>query len=266
MSQTAGVATHYPLERFTDQAKRALSVAQTEAERSGKTYIGTEHLLLSLFQVDGAMAPQILADLGVEIETVRGMIDSIVGQSERVEAQQVAPTSRVKRAIEIAFEEAQRARDRSVGTQYLLVALAIEGEGIASHVLDDLAVTPDRVREITSRLAAAGMREGEPPPDAPPPPPGGGTRPSPDPRRMTQGLDDLTALGLLAALQDRFGTTTPPPPPLLKLSAELRRVRDRKQAAVSAQDYEAAKRLRDEELRLEADAAARLDAWRHQRG
>jgi len=246
----------YPFERFTAQAKRALSLAQQEAERSHKSYIGTEHLLLGLFQVDGGMAQQILADLGVEIGTVRDVVKGILGRNERIAVQQIIPTSRVKAVIEIAFEESRRTGSRSVGTQHLLLGLLIEGEGIAAHVLKDLGVTVDRVREAIGRLSAEGVREGEAP-GGPPPHPF-----SPDPHRMARTLDDLTAVELLAALQDRFGTPEPPPAGLVKVVAELRGARRQEQDAAAAQDYDAAKHHREEVLRLEAVASDQLDAWR----
>lgn len=99
----------YPFERFTEQAKESLTRAQGEAERSHRSYIGTEHLLLGLFHVDGAMAPQILADLGVESDHVRAKVKEILGQGgERKAIQQIIPTSRVKKVVEIAFEEGRQ--------------------------------------------------------------------------------------------------------------------------------------------------------------
>lgn len=257
----------YPFERFSEQSKRVLTKAQEEAERSHKTYIGTEHLLIALFQVDGAVAPRILADLGVEIGSVRGAINEVLGSDPRIAIRQIIPTSRVKRVIEIAFEEARRWGDRHVGTDHLLLAVLIEGEGIAARVLVDLGVTQDRVRDEMSRLSAAGLRQEALPPETPPPPhPTAGGMAMPDPYRMAHGLDDLTAVELLAALLERFGAGGPPPPRLLELIAELRRARQRKRAAVSADDYDAAKRHHEDEQRLQAEAAAELEAWRKKQG
>lgn len=260
VADTSAMASLYPFERFTDQAKRALTVAQTEAERSHHSYIGTEHVLLALFQVEGAMASRILADLGVEIGSVRATINKLVRENERIVIQQIIPTSRVKKVVEIAFEEGRRLGEASVGTQHLLLGLLIEGDGIAAHTLGDMGVTVERVSEAIGRLSAAGMHETAAPSA---PMPGSPDRRALDPNRMARGLDDLTAVELLAGLLNRFGATAPPPPSLLKMIAELRDARRRKEAAVGAQDYEAAKRHRDEELRLEADAIAQLKAWRH---
>ena len=44
------------MERFTQRARRVLSLAQEEAERLQHSYIGTEHLLLGLMREDGGVA------------------------------------------------------------------------------------------------------------------------------------------------------------------------------------------------------------------
>ena len=257
----------YPFERFTEQAKQVLTRAQEEAERSHQSYIGTEHMLLGMFQVEKGMAGLILADLGVEVASVREAIKHILGQNERILIQQIVPTSRTKRVIEIAFEEARRLGSRSVGTQHLLLALMIEGDGIAAHVLKDLGVTVGRVREAIAQRSAEGIQEGAASGEGPQPPAREMTGPRvADPRRMALAFDDLVAVELLAALLDRFGTTESPPPALLKLLAELRSVREQKETAVAAQDYEAAKRYFDEEKRLRAEATAQVEAWRHRQG
>ena len=55
----------YPFERFTEDAKKVLTLAQEEAERSQHSYIGTEHLLLALLREPEASAVRLLAGLGV---------------------------------------------------------------------------------------------------------------------------------------------------------------------------------------------------------
>lgn len=215
----------YPFERFTDEAKRALTVAQAEAERSHHTYIGTEHLLLALFQVEGAMAARILADLRVEIGPVRAAIKDLLHEDERILAQQIIPTSRVKKVIEMAFEEGRRRGGDWVGTHYLLLGLLTEGKGIAAHILRDRGVTVERVDEAIRRLPADGVQET-----------------AADPRRLADGLDDLAAVELLISLLDRFGASTLPPPSLVQAIAELREGRRRTG---------------------EAEATAQLEAWRH---
>jgi ATP-dependent Clp protease ATP-binding subunit ClpC len=155
----------YPFERFTEKAKKVLTLAQDEAEKSHHSYIGTEHLLLGLLREGEGLAAKVLANLGVEIDKVRETIDSVLGRNERIIVQQIIPTSRVKKVIEIAFEEAKRMNNTYVGTEHLLLGLLIEGEGIAAHVLEDLGANLDKVRhELDSLLKEQGL-EDEPPPE-----------------------------------------------------------------------------------------------------
>jgi hypothetical protein len=116
-----------------------------------------------LREADG-LAAIVLNNLGVEISMVRQTIESVLGRDERIIIQQIIPTSRVKKVIEISFDEARRMGNNSVGTEHLLLGLLIEGEGIAAHVLGDLGATLERVRAELERLLPAGIEEPAPVP------------------------------------------------------------------------------------------------------
>ncbi len=143
---------HPPFERFTQRAKKVLTRAQEEAERSHHSYIGTEHLLLGLLREGDCLAAKVLNNLGVELDQVRQTMYSVLGRNEQIEIQQIIPTSRVKKVIEISFEEARRMGDNYVGTEHLLLSLLIEGEGIAAHVLEDLGASLEKVGVEYNRL------------------------------------------------------------------------------------------------------------------
>src|SRR5256712_4897881 len=165
---SGGIGTLYPFERFTERAKKVLTLGQEEAERSHHSYIGTEHLLLGLLREGEGLAAKVLNNLGVEIGKVRQTIESVLGRNERIIIQQIIPTSRVKKVIEISFEEARRMGHNYVGTEHLLLGLLIEGEGIAAHVLEDLGATLEKVRAEIERLLHDSAVEGsEPAPKKP---------------------------------------------------------------------------------------------------
>jgi hypothetical protein len=149
----------YPFERFSERAKRVLTLAQEEAERSRHSYIGTEHLLLGLLRENDGVGAQVLANLGIRIGTVREAIESVLGGDERIPIQQIIPTSRVKKVIELSFEEARRLGHNYVGSEHILLGLVIESEGIAAHVLTDLGATEAAVRAEIERLLASGTEE-----------------------------------------------------------------------------------------------------------
>jgi hypothetical protein len=150
----------YPFERFTERAKKVLTLAQEEAERSHHSYIGTEHLLLGLLREREGLAASVLSNLGVDIGKVRQTIESVLGGDERIVIQQIIPTSRVKKVIELSFEEARHLGNNYVGTEHLLLGLLLEGEGIAARMLADLGATLANVRaEIERLLVSTGAEE-----------------------------------------------------------------------------------------------------------
>jgi flavin reductase (DIM6/NTAB) family NADH-FMN oxidoreductase RutF len=138
-------------ERFDDDAKRVLTLAQEEAERAKHSYIGTEHLLLGLLRVERGVAYRVLIGLGISIGPVRSKIAMAVGTGERRLIRAIVPTQRVKRVIEIAFDQARRMGHDHVDTGHLLLALVIEAQGLAAQVLTDLGATRDTVTDAVDR-------------------------------------------------------------------------------------------------------------------
>jgi ATP-dependent Clp protease ATP-binding subunit ClpA len=137
-----------------------LTLAQEEAERSGHSYIGTEHLLLGILRENEGLGGHVLLNLGLDTTMVRRTMESVLVRHERILIQTIIPTSRVKKVIEISFEEAFRLGHNYVGTEHLLLGLLIEGEGIAAHVLEDLGATLEKVRaEIERMVIAEGAQE-----------------------------------------------------------------------------------------------------------
>jgi ClpA/ClpB-like protein len=142
----------YPFERFTEHAKALLTISQTEAEKAGFSYIGTEHLLLATFGKPDFHSARILAALGVTEADVRSAIASVITRKEGRSFGGIIPTSRVKKVIEIAFRLSGELGQSHVGTDHMLLALATEAEGIAAHVLKDLGATRKRIEEEAAKL------------------------------------------------------------------------------------------------------------------
>ena len=140
-------------ERFSERARRVLSLAQDEAQRFNHSYIGTEHILLGLVRENEGLAARALSNLGVELTKVRSAIEFIIGNGERpVSSENIGLTPRAKKVIEVAVDEARRLNHQYIGTEHLLIGLMREGEGVAAGVLESLGVTLDKVRAETNRL------------------------------------------------------------------------------------------------------------------
>jgi ATP-dependent Clp protease ATP-binding subunit ClpA len=141
----------FHFERFTEAAKLSLTLAQEEAERSRHSYIGTEHLLLGLLRVQTGSAHTAFKELGISIDAVRVLIDAAVGRHARISVKSLPPTSRVKKVIEMGFDEARRMGHSEVDTGHILIGIVLEGDGIAAHALQDLGFPAERVVAATER-------------------------------------------------------------------------------------------------------------------
>ncbi|MDD5115691.1 MAG: ATP-dependent Clp protease ATP-binding subunit [Candidatus Omnitrophica bacterium] len=66
---------------FTPRAKKALELAAEEARSLGHNYIGTEHLLLGLIREGEGIASQVLLNLGMDLNSVRNEVMSLLGSA-----------------------------------------------------------------------------------------------------------------------------------------------------------------------------------------
>jgi ATP-dependent Clp protease ATP-binding subunit ClpA len=166
--------------------------------------------------------------------------------------------------IEIAFEEARRMGHNYVGTEHILLALLIEGEGIAAHVLLDLGAPLDKVRaEIERLLTDPAAREPAPGRAVPGPPSG-----------PELAADTAVLLKLAAEMAQSEGAeatgidhlkrvlSSKEAANFLDLDTRLRQLVRAKQGAVERQDFEAAARYRDEENQLRQEIPKAHERWR----
>ena len=139
------------MERFTQRARRVLSLAHQEAEQLGQNSIGTEHVLLGLIEEDGGVGGRVLRDLGLETDRVREIIErlSITGQYA---GGKIDLSPGVQKVLEFAIEEARRMGHQYIGTEHLLLAVIRSTDGMAMDVLRKLGVTAEQIRRQTKRV------------------------------------------------------------------------------------------------------------------
>ncbi len=139
-------------EKFSERARRVLSLAQEEAQRFNHNYIGTEHILLGLVRETEGVAARVLSSLSVDLSKVRSAVEFIIGRGEKPVQGEIGLTPRAKKVVELAVDEARRMNHTYIGTEHLLIGLLREGEGVAAGVLESLGVTLDKVRTETHRI------------------------------------------------------------------------------------------------------------------
>jgi ATP-dependent Clp protease ATP-binding subunit ClpC len=134
------------MERFTQRARRVLSLAQEEAERLRYNYIGTEHLLLGLIREEGGVAGRVLRELGLEPRRVADLVERMAGPGQRMPFSKIDLSPGTKRVLELAVDEARRMGHHYIGTEHILLGLVRQNEGIAIDVLRHFGITPEQVR------------------------------------------------------------------------------------------------------------------------
>ncbi len=143
-------------EKFSERARRVLTLAQEEAQHLNHNYIGTEHILLGLVREEDGTAAKVLGNLGVGLSKVRASVEFIIGRGEKTSAGETGLTPRARRVIELAIDEARYLTHSYIGTEHLLLGLLREGEGIAAGVLDSFNITLEKAREETKNILSQG--------------------------------------------------------------------------------------------------------------
>ena len=148
-------------ERFTDQSRQVLVLAQEEARLLNHSFIGTEHVLLGLIRADDGVASQVLTEVGVRLPAVRDRVEETIGLTAGRDSGSPPFTPRAKKVLELSLRESHQLGHHKIGTEHLLLGLIREGEGVACQVLVDLGANLAEIRSrVMQHLVDAGAGEG----------------------------------------------------------------------------------------------------------
>jgi len=142
-------------EKFTDKARKVMSLAQDEARNLGQMYVGTEHLLLALIKEGDGIAAQALSKLDVTYdETLATVKELATAETEPVPGGHIPFTPRAKRVLEDAYRETMTHGQTYIATEHLLLGIVSEGNGRAMDALRTMGVSGDAVRNAVNELIA----------------------------------------------------------------------------------------------------------------
>jgi hypothetical protein len=133
---------------FTPRAQQVLGLARKEADRLGHNFLGTEHLLLGLIKLGQGVSVNVLAKMGVNLETVRAEVEKQVGTGPGHKMIGNIPfTPRTKKVLDLARREAKALNHTYIGTEHILLGLLREGGGAAALVLRSLGLDLEKTRQ-----------------------------------------------------------------------------------------------------------------------
>ena len=134
--------------RFTERARRVIILAREEAELYRHEYLGTEHILQGVIKDGGGIAVAIVQKSGVDLAQLKKELEkSLPRSSNSLIIGDIPFTSRAKKVLEFAVEEARSLNHNYIGTEHLLLGLLKEKEGVACRVLNSFGMFFDDVRE-----------------------------------------------------------------------------------------------------------------------
>jgi hypothetical protein len=131
----------------------ALLLARSEAAARGDMLVGTEHLLLGIFQQGEGQAPAALREAGVRLRVLRAALD-VLAPSDicSIAPSQMSLTARGTRAFERAALQAHGEGVRRITDVHLLRGLLDAPSSGAQMVLEAIGVEPQIVGRALDRV------------------------------------------------------------------------------------------------------------------
>lgn len=142
-------------ERFSDDARRVVVLAQEDARLVGHEYIGTEHLLLALAHVETGIVFDAFRFFELTYDAIRTRVEEIV-PGVSAPSGHIPFTPRAKKVLELSLREALALGDTAIGSEHILLGITAEGTGVAARVLEALGAEPTTLREKVLELRGDG--------------------------------------------------------------------------------------------------------------
>lgn len=149
-------------ERFTDEARRIVVLAQEETRNRAQGYTGPEHLLLALANCDGGAVAQAFGSVDLDREKFATAFDEIVGREGGQASGHIPLAPEAKRALELALREALQSGDESIRPHHLLLGVLAVNDKTVRRLLRAVTVDVDRLRAVVRAAAAAEPGERRP--------------------------------------------------------------------------------------------------------
>ena len=156
-------------DRFTEKAQEAAMRSYEILQHYKHTQVDTEHVFLALLQQSGGAVPQIMQVLQAPVQEMIEKLAHVLESMPRASTNpygssntaQVFITPRLKRIMDIAYEEAMRMKDEYISTEHMLLAIASERNTPSANVLREAAITKEKIAEAIDQIRK-GQRVTEP--------------------------------------------------------------------------------------------------------
>ena len=144
---------------YTESAQLVLKKTKQCAKNLKHSYVGTEHLLIGLIEVN-CLVSSVLLNNGVQKKKIYEMIERLVAPGEPVVTEEKGSfTPRLQATLQRSEEEAVYFGSAKIGTEHLLLAMFHEPECLAVRLLNTLNINLQKV--CIELLESAGLEVAE---------------------------------------------------------------------------------------------------------
>lgn len=143
---------------YSKQAKRAISGASKLSKSLQHSYVGTEHLLISIIEQENSLAAKVLNSNGVDREALLKLVEELISPGGDVAVRERdGYTPKMEQLLEHAADEADKCNSKTIGTEHLLLAMIRMQDCSGARLLNSLDVNPHKLfSELVAGMGAEG--------------------------------------------------------------------------------------------------------------
>ncbi|MBQ9934959.1 MAG: ATP-dependent Clp protease ATP-binding subunit [Lachnospiraceae bacterium] len=141
---------------FTSQAQEVMDRACDIAYSLRSSFVGTEHLLCALIEVDEGAAWEVLNANGAKANVVREYIINTAQAKKRTKKGEGSYTEKLKDVLSISEAEAKKTGRNEIGTAHLLLGIIWSRDTIAVSLLNSMNINIQKL--FADTLSATGVR------------------------------------------------------------------------------------------------------------
>ncbi len=146
---------------LTDNARSSLQYANGIARSLGSAYIGTEHILLGILSQDGAVASQLLSNMGVTLDRARLALN-LTPRALVVSVGAKGLSETAKLTLKLSWDIAQEFNQDYCGTEHMLYGILTQKNARATVLLRDMNVDVDQLTDELEQYLNNQRQDDEP--------------------------------------------------------------------------------------------------------
>ena len=132
-------------EKYNKNVKKLLQFAEQEAHRLFHTYVGSEHILLSILKDRTGKAASTLKTLGCDLTSLKTNLENQIKTSNKTILGTLPLTRRAERIINTAYTESKANGYPLANQNFILLALCLEKKGLVREILISFNITAEIV-------------------------------------------------------------------------------------------------------------------------